>query len=121
MKGISSIAPNEGVLSEEGKKSIPKTNAYWVVDPLDGTTNFAAGIPYWSISIARFVEGRPESSFLIIPTLKKKFVSIRGRGVWLNNKKIEVIVTIEKVNVFPFAVDLFIFCKKIPTQNSLGK
>ena len=87
--GISSIAPNEGVLSEEGGKSIPGTNAYWVVDPLDGTTNFAAGIPYWSISIARFVEGRPESSFLIIPTLKKKFVSIRGQGVWLNKKKIE--------------------------------
>ena len=87
--GLSSIAPEEGVLSEEGDKSIPNTKAYWVVDPLDGTTNFAAGIPYWSISIARFVDGRPQSSFLIIPTLKKKFVSIKGKGVWLNNQKID--------------------------------
>ncbi len=87
--GIASIAPNEGILSEEGSKSIPNTKAYWVVDPLDGTTNFAAGIPYWSISVARFVEGIPQSSFLIIPTLKKKFVSIKGKGVWLNNKKID--------------------------------
>ena len=87
--GLSSIAPNEGVLSEEGGKLIPHSNAYWIVDPLDGTTNFAAGIPYWSISVARFVEGRPQSSFLIIPTLNKKFVSIRNKGVWLNNKKIE--------------------------------
>ena len=87
--GLASIAPNEGVLSEEGGKSIPTTKAYWVVDPLDGTTNFAAGIPFWSISVARFVDGRPESSFLIIPTLKKKFVSIKGKGVWLNNKKID--------------------------------
>ena len=87
--GLSSIAPNEGVLSEEGGKSIPNTNAYWIVDPLDGTTNFAAGIPYWSISVARFIEGRPQSSFLIIPTLKKKFVSIEGEGVWLNNNKIK--------------------------------
>ena len=86
---LSSIAPNEGVLSEEGGKLIPSSNAYWIVDPLDGTTNFAAGIPYWSISVARFVEGRPQSSFLIIPTLQKKFVSIRGKGVWLNNTKIE--------------------------------
>ena len=70
--GLASIAPNEGVISEEGGKSIPSTRAYWVVDPLDGTTNFAAGIPYWSISIARFVDGKPQSSFLIIPTLKKK-------------------------------------------------
>ena len=87
--GLSSIAPNEGVLSEEGGKLIPHSNAYWIVDPLDGTTNFAAGIPYWSISVARFVEGRPQSSFLIIPTLNKKFVSIKGKGVWLNNKKID--------------------------------
>ena len=85
---LASIAPDEGVLSEEGGKSIPNTKAYWVVDPLDGTTNFAAGIPYWSISVARFVDGKPQSSFLIIPTLKKKFVSIKGKGVWLNNQKI---------------------------------
>ena len=87
--GLASIAPDEGVLSEEGGKSIPNTKAYWIVDPLDGTTNFAAGIPYWSISVARFVDGKPQSSFLIIPTLKKKFVSIKGKGVWLNNQKIE--------------------------------
>jgi len=87
--GLAKIAPNEGVLSEEGGKCIPKTSSYWVVDPLDGTTNFAAGIPYWSISVARFVNGRPQSSFLIIPTLNKKFISIKGKGVWLNNKKIE--------------------------------
>ena len=40
VNGLASIAPDEGVLSEGGK-SIPKTRAYWVVDPLDGTTNFA--------------------------------------------------------------------------------
>ena len=88
--GLSMIVPNEGVLSEEGGKLVPTTNAYWVVDPLDGTTNFAAGIPYWSISVARFVEGKPQSSFLIIPTLKKKFLAIKGKGVWLNKKKLDV-------------------------------
>ena len=89
VNGLASIAPDEGVLSEEGTKCIPNTKAYWVVDPLDGTTNFAAGIPYWSISVARFVNGKPESSFLIIPTLNKKFVSIKGKGVWVNNNKIK--------------------------------
>ena len=86
--GLALIAPGEGVLSEEGEKRIPKTKAYWIVDPLDGTTNFAAGIPYWSISVARFFDGKPQSSFLIVPTLKKKFVSIKGKGVWLNNQKL---------------------------------
>ena len=89
VNGLASIAPDEGVLSEEGGKSIPNTRAYWVVDPLDGTTNFAANIPYWSISVARFVDGKPQSSFLIIPTLKKKFLSIKGAGVWLNNQKVD--------------------------------
>ena len=50
VEGLASIAPGEGVLSEEGSKTVPNTRAYWVVDPLDGTTNFAAGIPYWAIS-----------------------------------------------------------------------
>ena len=86
--GLSNISPNEGVLSEEGQKIVPENDAYWIVDPLDGTTNFAAGIPFWSISVARFVQGSPQSSFLIIPMLKKKFVAIKGEGVWLNNKKI---------------------------------
>jgi len=89
VEGLANIAPNEGVLSEEGGKIIPSTDSFWIVDPLDGTTNFAAGIPYWSISVARFVKGRPQSSFLIIPTLNKKFVSIEGQGVWLNNIKID--------------------------------
>ena len=88
VEGLSKIAPNEGVLSEEGDKIIPENDAYWVVDPIDGTTNFAAGIPYWSISIARFVQGTPQASFLIIPTLKMKFVAIKGEGVWMNDKKI---------------------------------
>ncbi len=90
VNGLSAISPNEGVLSEEGGKLVPNTEGYWIVDPLDGTTNFAAGIPYWSISVARFINGKPQSSFLIIPTLNKKFVAIRGQGVWLNNKKLDV-------------------------------
>ena len=59
VEGLSEIFPGEGVLSEEGNQSVPGTPAYWVVDPLDGTTNFAAGIPYWAISVARFEAGVP--------------------------------------------------------------
>ena len=67
---------------------MPKSDAFWIVDPLDGTTNFAAGIPFWSISVARFVNGKPQSSFLIIPTLKKSFLAIKDEGVWLNNHQV---------------------------------
>ncbi len=88
VQGISKITNNkEGVLSEEGSKKIPSTSAYWVVDPLDGTTNFAAGIPFWAISIARFVKGQPETAILDIPPLQKRIVAIKNKGVWINNKK----------------------------------
>ena len=59
---LSMIAPNEGVLSEEGGKLVPNTNAYWIVDPLDGTTNFAAGIPFWSISCLLYTSPSPRDS-----------------------------------------------------------
>lgn len=84
--GLASLAPGEGVLSEEGSKQLPKTEAYWVVDPLDGTTNFAAGIPYWAISVARCIDGRPVEAFLEIPSLHQRIVAIRGKGAWRNGK-----------------------------------
>ena len=89
VEGLDTIAKGEGVLSEEGNKLIPNSSAYWVVDPLDGTTNFAAGIPYWAISIARFTNGSPETAFLDIPALKKRILAIRGKGVWLNDKPLK--------------------------------
>ena len=91
VQGISRITENkEGILSEEGSKKIPCSNAYWVVDPLDGTTNFAAGIPYWAISIARFVDGKPQTAFLDIPALKQRVFAIHGKGVWINNQPIKI-------------------------------
>ena len=88
VKGLSNITAAEGVLSEEGCQKVPHSSAYWVVDPLDGTTNFSAGIPYWAISMARFVEGEPETAFLDVPALQKRIIAIRGKGVWLNGKQL---------------------------------
>lgn len=88
VEGLSVIAPGESTLSEEGEKHCPTTSAYWVVDPLDGTTNFAAGIPYWAISVARFVDGQPMEAFLEIPSLRQRIVAIRGRGAWRNGKRL---------------------------------
>ena len=84
---IKVIAANRTAETRNPTAKIPSTNAYWVVDPLDGTTNFAAGIPYWAISIARFVEGKPQTAILDIPPLKKRIIAIKNKGVWINNKK----------------------------------
>ena len=86
--GLRLIAPEEGVLSEEGSKCLPLSQACWIVDPLDGTTNFAAGIPYWAISVARWVDGHPSEVFIDVPSLRQRIVAIRGKGVWRNGKPI---------------------------------
>jgi myo-inositol-1(or 4)-monophosphatase len=86
--GLADRFPGEGVLSEEGRLMVPDTPAYWVVDPLDGTTNFAAGIPYWAISLARFEHGVPVLAVLDVPPLHQRIVAIHGKGAWRNGKPI---------------------------------
>jgi myo-inositol-1(or 4)-monophosphatase len=87
--GLADLFPGEGVLSEEGDKRVPSSEAYWVVDPLDGTTNFAAGIPYWAISLARFQGGVPVLALLDVPPLRQRIVAIRGGGAWRNGKALQ--------------------------------
>ncbi|MCU0529078.1 MAG: inositol monophosphatase family protein [Cyanobium sp. Prado107] len=86
VRGLAELYPAEGVLSEEGERRVPSTRAYWVVDPLDGTTNFASGIPYWAISLARFEDGRPVLAVLDVPPLRQRIVAVRGQGAWRNGK-----------------------------------
>ncbi|MEB3327221.1 MAG: inositol monophosphatase family protein [Synechococcus sp.] len=86
VEGLAGLFPGEGVLSEEGAKIVPRSQAYWVVDPLDGTTNFAAGIPYWAISLARFEAGVPVLAVLDVPPLRQRIVAIRGQGAWRNGR-----------------------------------
>jgi len=86
VEGLATLFPGEGVLSEEGDQRVPFTSAFWVVDPLDGTTNFAAGIPYWAISLARFEHGQPVLAVLDVPPLRQRIVAVRGLGAWRNGK-----------------------------------
>ncbi|MFM9089657.1 MAG: inositol monophosphatase family protein [Cyanobium sp.] len=87
--GLHSLYPGEGILSEEGDRHLPSSPAFWVVDPLDGTTNFAAGIPYWSISMARFEQGKPVLAILDVPPLGQRIVAKAGHGVWRNGEVLE--------------------------------
>ena len=89
VEGLAQLYPGEGVLSEEGSQCVPASEAFWVVDPLDGTTNFAAGIPYWAISMARFERGVPVLAVLDVPPLRQRIVAIRDGGAWRKHNKLE--------------------------------
>jgi myo-inositol-1(or 4)-monophosphatase len=89
VEGLRALYPEDGCLSEEGDHRLPASPAFWVVDPLDGTTNFAAGIPYWSISLARFEGGRPVLGILDVPPLGLRIVAKAGLGVWRNGEPLD--------------------------------
>ncbi len=77
-------------LAEESASLTLSDAPTWVIDPLDGTTNFAHAIPVIATSVALCVEGLPYVGIINLPVLGETFYAIRGKGAWLNEKKIHV-------------------------------
>ncbi len=82
--------PDVSLLAEEGGETGPSSGMRWLVDPLDGTTSYAHGIPHFSVSIALEVEGAVELGVVYNPCLKECFTAIRGCGARLNDRTITV-------------------------------
>jgi myo-inositol-1(or 4)-monophosphatase len=72
--------PTHGMISEEAVHVAPATDWTWVLDPIDGTSNFIAGVPYWCVSIALCLEGAPVLAVVDAPMLRRRFVAITGLG-----------------------------------------
>jgi myo-inositol-1(or 4)-monophosphatase len=83
--------PGYGFLGEEGGNSegTDKTHT-WVVDPLDGTTNFLHGIPHFAISIGIVREGVPIAALIHNPANDEFYTAERGKGAFLNDRRIRV-------------------------------
>jgi myo-inositol-1(or 4)-monophosphatase len=81
--------PRIGFLGEEGGAA-EGPDGRWIVDPLDGTIGFVAGLPVFSVLIALERRGALESSVTYVPRLGESFVAERGRGAWLNGRRISV-------------------------------
>ncbi len=85
--------PQIPVVAEEGPASIPKSGCYWLVDPLDGTTNYAHGYPFFAVSIALVEQGYPMVGVVYNPLLDELFAAQRGGGATLNGQPIRVSTT----------------------------
>ncbi|MFQ3612214.1 MAG: inositol monophosphatase family protein [Cyanobacteriota bacterium] len=72
-KAIAATFPGHGYLSEEANHIFPETEWCWVVDPLDGTTNFARGIPIWGSSLALLHHGLPVFGCVHLPPIRQTF------------------------------------------------
>lgn len=83
--------PDHAFLCEEsGRSGNTDAEWEWVIDPLDGTTNFIHGIPQYAISIALKYRGRPEHALIYDPESGDEFSASRGRGALLNGRRIRV-------------------------------
>ena len=84
--------PGHGILAEEsGNQHGAKDSEFvWIIDPLDGTTNFIHGFPVYCVSIALAVRGKIEQAVIFDPSRNDLFTSTKGRGAYLNERRIRV-------------------------------
>lgn len=106
------LVPGSGFLGEEGSPELGLAGLKWVVDPVDGTTNFAHGVPFVATSVALCLDGRPVLGMVNLPLLGELFTAARGRGATLNGEPIRVSQTakLEEALVatgFPYRIDEF--------------
>jgi myo-inositol-1(or 4)-monophosphatase len=82
--------PDHDFLAEEGVYTETGSDYRWVIDPLDGTTNYAHGFPWFAVSIALEVKGRLELGVVYNPYVGDFFVAERGCGAFLNERRLQV-------------------------------
>lgn len=83
--------PHHGILAEETSgETWPENEFVWVVDPLDGTTNFLHGFPQFAVSIALLHKGQLDQGLVFDPLRNELFTASRGRGAQLNDRRIRV-------------------------------
>ncbi len=83
-----SYPEHQFICEESGMSEGPQSDFVWIVDPLDGTTNFMRGVPHFAVSIALQVKGRIEQAVIFDPIRNELFTASRGSGVQLNGYRL---------------------------------
>ncbi len=88
---LSRAYPDHAFLGEEGgRHGLPKGEFTWVIDPLDGTTNFLHGLPQFAVSIGLLYRGKVECGVVYDPMRQELFTAKRGGGAMLNDRRVRV-------------------------------
>ena len=114
--------PHHAILGEESG-SIAGDDHVWIIDPLDGTTNFMHGVPHFCVSIGFQYKGRMEHGLIYDPVRQEIFTASRGQGAQLNDKRIRVSKT-KELNAALLTTEIFDvhsedFFKKIKISQEL--
>lgn len=94
---IAEHRPDDGMIGEEGTSSLGTSSSgtsgvSWLVDPIDGTTNFLYGLPGWAVSVAAIdtSSGGTLAGAVHVPSQRETFVAARGHGSWLGGRRLDV-------------------------------
>ncbi len=87
---IKKAFPLHAIVAEESGKSGKKSDYVWYIDPLDGTSNFITGNPYFSVSIALAFKGKVVLGVVYNPILKELYLAEKNKGAYLNGKKLHI-------------------------------
>jgi myo-inositol-1(or 4)-monophosphatase len=87
---LSQRRPDDAILAEEGTSRPGTTGVRWVIDPLDGTTNFLFGIPAYAVSVAAEIDGRAAVGVVVDPSRQETWQGVRSRGATLNGQPLQL-------------------------------
>jgi myo-inositol-1(or 4)-monophosphatase len=87
---IAAAFPDHGILSEERRTSAPDTAWCWVIDPIDGTSNYISGLPWWCVSVALTHDGEPVLALVDAPVLGSRWTAVRGEGATRDGRRLQV-------------------------------
>jgi len=90
LKVIREHFPDDGILTEESGEIDNNSERLWMIDPLDGTTNYAHSFPFFAVSIALQVNGETVLGQVFNPILNEHFESVKGQGAFLNGRPLKV-------------------------------
>ncbi len=90
IKAIQSVFPRDALLAEESEAESDRSGKLWVIDPLDGTNNFAHRIPHYSVSIAYYENEVARCGVVINAATGDIFQAEQGRGAWFNRQPVHV-------------------------------
>jgi myo-inositol-1(or 4)-monophosphatase len=82
---LTQLLPASEFMGEETGGSLSDAPT-WIVDPIDGTANFARGYPQWSVSVALAIQGEPVLGVIADPNRQETFYAVRGQGAWLKSR-----------------------------------
>ena len=89
-KMISKKFPDHGIIGEEFEPVNPQARFKWIIDPIDGTKSFIRGIPYWSTLLGVLEDNKPIIGICFFPAADEIYISQKGKGAYLNHKRLRV-------------------------------